>query len=929
MFDVLSRLTGRHTRVSVGRYQLGERLGQGACGAVFVAHDPRLERDVAIKVVVPSTVSAAEGSDRLVREAQALAKLGHPNIVEVFDVGVDTLELAHAGKPRPGVYIVMERIDGTTLGKWQAGRSIDELVDAYAQAADGLAAAHAVGVIHRDFKPANVMRRGDGRIKVLDFGLAREDVSIVGESDTDEGRDATMQSGGSESLTRTGLVMGTPRYMAPEQHTAHPATPAADQYALCVALWEALVDAPPFPGTTLDAIALAKAEGPPARPKGIDGRLHRVLARGLDPDPARRFGSVAQLATALRASRRPARRWPLVAVGALAGVAAVVVLARPAEGGVPTECEAAAATWTDAELDGADDAPTGTVPRLRRFATRWADTRAQACDGSLDTPAAARTAQLACLQRAAAFFDLARAELDAPPTRRSAKRRLWGMPSPEGCTQSDPEGLFARSDEQEAELDAIADRMRELYAQPTDPDEIAAFVQTSRARAQALHDHGIATGLLTLHARATHQRGDYEGAAQMDIDAALQCEAAGDPLLGAEHLTAAAASLTVAGAPPPEVDRIVAKALEMTEAAGDPAAVAIELGAARAFIASSRGDFDGALQLAYAAMDRAEAADSPAMRPSMARALDTAATAHINRGESYLALPLLRRALAVSVGEDNYAKEKLAFIHRGIAFAAFQTGDAESAVAAELASLDLLSQIYADDHPALLWDVAFYGYMLTELGQLDEGIAHMERARRGLLDAPRSPEISSVFANLATAWVAARRYDDAERDAALAIDRFTEQFGPNAPPVIAVHLTVAEARLAQADLAGAKAALAKAQPTTAMMAMMAGPNPGAALVSARIALAEGRHEDARADALAVIGAVDPSQLDLSSVGGRGMAFAVLAEVYAHAGDLDAARTLAEFADSLLARGALVHRRHRSALAPWRPVGSSGTDPAPG
>lgn len=135
MFEVLGRLSGRTETLKVGRYELGRRLGQGGCGAVFEAHDPKLDRGVAIKVVLPTAPAATEASERLVREAQALAKLGHPNIVEVFDVGVDMLELGREGRPRRGVYIVMERIDGPTLVDWQADlvRSADDILDAYVQ----------------------------------------------------------------------------------------------------------------------------------------------------------------------------------------------------------------------------------------------------------------------------------------------------------------------------------------------------------------------------------------------------------------------------------------------------------------------------------------------------------------------------------------------------------------------------------------------------------------------------------------------------------------------------------------------------------------------------------------------------------------------------------------------------------------------------
>jgi tetratricopeptide (TPR) repeat protein len=912
---VVALVTSVFVGATIGA-SLGERIGQGGCGAVFLARDPELDREVAIKVVLPTAPSSAEASERLVREAQALAKLGHPNIVRVFDVGVDTLELGPQGSPRRGVYIVMERIDGDTLGDWQAdpSRTEREIVGAYVQAARGLAAAHEVGVVHRDFKPANVMRTREGRVVVLDFGLAREDVALTSAATTGDPAGSSTPSGSLDSLTRTGTVMGTPRYMAPEQHAAQLATAAADQYALCVALWEALAGGPAFRGPTLDDIVQAKRRGAPERPvKGRMSRaIHRVIARGLDPEPTRRWPGVSALIEALERASRPRRAASWIALGGGAiGAAAALAMSRAAP--MPAWCEGEPPAWVASGFGENPAWSAGTAPRLARFAARWSSARSLACDPSTEVPAEVREAQAACLQRAADAFDTAGVDRERPETAKSAKRRLWGMPSPQRCLEADPAEWFSRTDEEEAELDAIADRMRELLARPTDPAEIAAFVETSIARAEALHDHGIATGLLTLHARITHQGGDYEAAARMDTEAAWRCEAADDPLLAAEHLITGAASLTSAGAPPTEVDRLVAKAIEMAEAAGDPPELAVELGSARAYVASSRGEYDRALELAYEAVRRAETSVSTGVQASMCRALDTAATAHINRGEGYLALPLQRRAVALTSGSDPYSKEKLAFIHRGIAFAAFQTGQPDLAMTSSLESLRLLSEIYAPDHPGLLWDVAFYGFLLTERGQVEEGIAHMQRVRTVLLQAPRSPELGSVLGNLATAWASAGRVKEAERDGTAAIEQFTAQFGPASPQVGAVHLTIAGARLEHGDIEGAKASLASAR---AAMSAFGDADPGTALVSAQIREAEGDHAGATADALAVIARVGPDRLDGSSLGGRGTAFAILARVAVREGRHDEARVLAAFADPLLRRGGAIHRRHRAELETW-------------
>ncbi len=924
MFDVLARLTGKKAKVTLGRYELGARLGQGGCGAVFVAHDPKLDRKVAIKVLLPSAIAPAEASERLVREAQALAKLGHPNIIEVFDVGTDTIELGEEGRPRSGVYIVMEYIEGPTVQDWQVDdrRTVPEILDVYEKAAIGLGAAHAVGVIHRDFKPANVMLTHGGRVKVLDFGLAREDLALASEhtpSGLLSSSDPESTSGSDSSLTRTGVVMGTPRYMAPEQHAAEPATPAADQYALCVALWEALTKSPTFSAQTLEGLARAKNAGAPPRPsamRGVPRSVYAVIARGLSPDPTQRFASMDAFVVALRRARRPARRgvWAgaLVVGAAAAGVAAFAVSSRPAPSGPPAWCDEAPPAWTHTPIEAAARWPTGTRPRVDRFVTRWNDARGRVCDPGGDEDVAAVQAQTDCLARAATYFDTARGDLvaDDPDTRLSARRRLWGAPSVRGCTEENPAALFARTADEEAELDAIIARMRTEYAQPRPPEETSAFIESSMARADALHDHATATELLTLLSRNTHMAGDYEKAAQIDIDAALRCEAADDLLLGIEHLIAATASLDQAGAPPAEVDKLLARARQMLDAAGDPLRPAVELAAVEALVASSRGNFDRALELAYGALRRAEAAPERDVQPLIVRALDTAATAHINRGESYLALPLLERALVLSAQAEADDDEKTALVHRAVAFAAFQVGQAERAVEASERSLAIMRRIYSADHPGLVWDEAFHGFLLTETGRVDEGLAEMDRARTTMLAMPRAPGLASVLANMATARMGAGRYDDAERDGLGAIEAFSAQFGPKSPPVASVWQTVADARLARDDLDGAKQAL---QASRDAMAGVPGPNPGTALVAARVAVAEGRWDDARDFALEVIEHVDPGQLDISSVGGRGEAFAVLARVYAAQGEPEHAATMVAFAEPLLARGGLVHRRLREDL----------------
>jgi len=303
---VVSRLTGRSAPTAVGRYRLVRLIGQGAFGAVYEAHDPHLDRRVAIKIVDSVQCERdPHARARLIREAQALARLRHPNVVQIFDVGT------FDGTDGKSVYIVMELLEGPTLHDWVEDErpSRQRVIEAYAAAARGLSAAHTLGVVHRDFKPSNVMFDLDGTVKVVDFGLARvaSQATVMNEStekmpvvDADDPLSSEELQPAWE--TQVGTVVGTPRYMAPEQQRGETATPLADQFAWCVALWTALVGDAPYEGGFVQLV-IEKRLGVPRRPAKIPRRLYRVLARGLAADPLCRFASLDDLLRAFGATR--------------------------------------------------------------------------------------------------------------------------------------------------------------------------------------------------------------------------------------------------------------------------------------------------------------------------------------------------------------------------------------------------------------------------------------------------------------------------------------------------------------------------------------------------------------------------------------------------------------------------------------------------
>ena len=312
----------------VGRYIIIEQLGTGGMGVVFSAYDPELDRRIALKLVHVKFVLSEQRARlqaRLLREAQALAKLSHPNVISVHDVGTFNDD----------VFIAMELVEGRTLGevlredKPASARALELFV----AAGSGLAAAHAAGLVHRDFKPDNVAVAADGRVCVLDFGLARatHDGNATPDPgvepvppgitqpthDSDATSDPRMEPGGMQpsddnrlsskrrllgtSLTAFGAVLGTPHYMAPEQVLGKDVDARADQFSFCVALYRALFRRRPFTRTTyLDG---EPAATPPSA--GTSARLRRAIMKGLELDPARRHASMDALLAEL--TTRPSR----------------------------------------------------------------------------------------------------------------------------------------------------------------------------------------------------------------------------------------------------------------------------------------------------------------------------------------------------------------------------------------------------------------------------------------------------------------------------------------------------------------------------------------------------------------------------------------------------------------------------------------------
>ncbi len=387
----VTELRGRH----MGRFLVLGLLGRGGMGVVVEAHDETLDRNVALKLLNASGARRSEA--RLLREAQALARLSHPNVVQVYDIG------AINGQ----TFIAMELVRGRTLRAWARERPPwHAAVALYLQAARGLAAAHHKGLVHRDFKPENCIVDEEGRVRVLDFGLARELVGSDGvmtpADDEPCGLEETDRNPGpfAEDLTRSGVLMGTLGYMSFEQLQGRQADALSDQFSFCASLFEAVYQVRPYPGNDLATLFLAMlSDSRQIAPAGVEApqKLSRVLWRGLSTDSAKRWPSMDALITELEAlvgGRRS--RTTIITLGVGLALGTALSFARASPDPCPKVAAVLAGTWdADArqrvEQAFAAHGPTdhGLLPRvlerLDAHASDWATMTREACEATFVT----------------------------------------------------------------------------------------------------------------------------------------------------------------------------------------------------------------------------------------------------------------------------------------------------------------------------------------------------------------------------------------------------------------------------------------------------------------------------------------------------------------------------------------------------------------
>jgi eukaryotic-like serine/threonine-protein kinase len=836
---------------SVGRYQLEGELGAGGMGVVYGAHDPELDRRVAIKLLRPSTFADAEEQRaRLRHEAQAMAKLSHPNVVAVYDVG----------SVGDQIFLAAELVDGTTLSRWltESARPRREVLRLFIEAGQGLEAAHAAGIVHRDFKPDNVLIGRDGRARVTDFGLAR-----AARPSGDDPRLAAgvLQCG---TMTRTGALAGTPPYMAPELWQGGRADALSDQFAFTVALHEGVVGEQPFVGRSLPELAQAICSGA-ARPlpRGTPAWLRRLIGRGLKVAPAQRYPSMTELLSELRRDRRRLLRVGVWASGAL-GVAAALVLASgvlqprlsaprlpstPPPGARQSPARScsiggAEQAWNEERRSAVAQAFARHVPRslgqrvsvaLQDYARRFSRARELVC--SRDPPATSSAAR--CLdRRRQALSGLVAALTPTRARLRLARELVDRLAAPETCVRSDgaapvrpPRGAAGQVALLEGDLWAARTELQ-LGETLKAKEELARLLPAAQALGHAplVAEAQLVDGLvswargelsvaerkLTLAAGTARACDEQEVAweaalALVDVAGAELVQPSERWVRQAGELRprddpAAAQRLATATARALRASGYLLKAQELLgqQAGGAPAGqIALQVSASTTALVLE--DQPRALKAALAAVSAAERAWDPE-DPGWAEVEQAHARALVAAGQVDKALEHARRAESLAFDAGGLGSEVVA-----------RSYDETGAILESLGRFAAAREKYAralstrtlvrDDNPAQWRSQLLLGSVLVREGRAREGVQVLARTVGRLSSLYRAHDTALVdpLHRLARAQAAAGQLAASQRSLTRAIAIVEARHGPVSPLLGSLRISQGQARLAAGDR---KAALA-------------------------------------------------------------------------------------------------------------------------
>ena len=781
---------------TIDRFTVLAELGAGGMGRVVAAYDPGLDRRVAIKVLYARSRSRTwrqQAQIRLLREAQAMARLSHPNVVTVYEVGHLDDDL----------FIAMAYVQGSTLRQWLTAepRAWPDVLDVFVQAGHGLAAAHAAGLVHRDFKPDNVLVGDDGSVRVTDFGL-------VGAAPSEEPEPQAPWKADDE-LTVTGTIFGTPRYMAPEQHRGDTTDARTDQFAFGVALYEALYGQRPFAGDHIAELSRAAHAGEVRPPPSSDVPpvVQRAVLRALSPAAADRHASMGELLAILTRDPAATRRRVLIGVGAVAVVAAAIAATAMLSSRRPSYCAAAAGdaarVWSPAraaELTAAF-ATTGrphaaasaafVTGAIDRRVADWTAMRTQACEATRvrgEQSEALLDRRMACLDRQLGEVGALVRVLTDAPTPKVVDRAISATLALRALNEcADAEALMAEVPlpRDPAARAAIARAQAQLAEAVADHDtarypEAKALFTTVIEQGRTLDHAPLLAEALFRKARTDHELGDGESAVTALQEAALQGARAHDDALVADvwiqllftmgdqqgkHLEALALR--------PVIEAALARA-------GDPPMV-------RANYLSDSGVIlmlAGKLKEAKAAHEEALRIRTEVQGPDGAmvgRSHEGLGNTLVRLGEYALARPHLERAVAIKerlVGTDH---PEVGGRLNNLATALIQLNDRDGARALWKRNLELVERVSGPGAPGTTAPLINTAMSYYGEGRYDEAIPIFERGLEVVIkhNGPQHPHVGLISTALGSIAVAQGRFDDARAHYARSLAVDDASLGPD------------------------------------------------------------------------------------------------------------------------------------------------------
>ena len=825
----------------IARFTVLERIGHGGMGTVYAAYDEQLDRKVAVKILLEDELPDKDDRVRFLREAQALARLSHPHVVTVHEVGEADGEL----------YLAMEFIRGQNLSQWRRTEKPGwrAVLEAFVQVGRGLVAVHQAGLVHRDLKPTNIMRRDDGVVKLLDFGLARavadgpdpslDDGTGLGSSmgsgsapgssmdsgsgsapgssmdsgsgsapgsasgsSLDSGSGSSLGSGLSSSLTRPGVVMGTPAYMSPEQLDAEAVDARSDQFSFCVALYEAVHGERPYPGRTMQALKTSMHRGwirSPPKDRLVPARLRTIVLQGLAVDPAQRWPSMEALLEQLQRLLAPRRSrwWALSASAALGvglvGAGLVYQTERAYRADRGQRCTGARAqlegTWDDGRRQQVEAAILSTAlsyapstwarvePRLDAYADAWVDTHTEACEATAirhEQSEQAMHLRMRCLDQRRTSLRVTVDALAGADTTvvNNAIKLVVGLPALRRCDdlhwleQQDQRVPPPEDADVAVQVEALRERLADIAvtARAGRYAEALEAVEPVVQRAEALAYPPLVAEALRRRGSLLRDAGEYAEAErdlQQAYTRAVKHHHDQVALHTAQMLTSVVGYRLARYGEGRQWGQMVA--LPLAERSGEPTEVATTLNHL-GVVHSVQGKFEAAREHFQRALTIRENALGPD-HTAVADSLNNLGTVYRNQGEYDKALECVARTLAIrqkALGTDHphvaLSLNTLGIVHSNRREYEQAKGYFDRALAIRLEAL-------GDDHPLVADSLNNLGNLYRLQEQYEDARLHYQRALRVWKEAlgDDHPSAAMTLNNLGDVYYDQRDYEGAEQ----------------------------------------------------------------------------------------------------------------------------------------------------------------------